>query len=187
MRSLIKHLKSDESLMRDYQQGDSVAFDVLYQRHKDKLFNFVYRSCQNREAVEDIAHDTWMAIIRSIEAYQPSAKFTTYLYRIARNKIIDHWRKPKIFEAETVEPDDVSQASLIHGNANYGMEQLQQINSLMVALQQLPAEQREAFLLKEEGFSQREIADITNSKPETVKSRVRYARQQLRTELGAAG
>ncbi len=172
--------------MRDYQQGDSIAFDVLYQRHKDKLFNFVYRSCQSPEAVEDIAHDTWMAIIRSIETYQPSARFTTYLYRIARNKIIDHWRKPKVTELDDVELDDISQSSLVHGHEDHGIEQLQLLNSLMNALQQLPEEQREAFLLKEEGFSQNEIADITNSKPETVKSRVRYARQQLRIELGAA-
>ncbi|MBX2867571.1 MAG: sigma-70 family RNA polymerase sigma factor [Acidiferrobacterales bacterium] len=186
MRTLIKQFKSDESLMRDYQQGDSVAFDVLYQRHKDKLFNYVYRSCQNPDVVEDIAHDTWMAIIRSAKNYQPSAKFTTYLYRIARNKVIDHWRKPKATEAIEIEPDDVSRSSLVHGQPNYGMEQLQLVSALMKALQQLPQEQREAFLLKEEGFSQNEIADITDSKPETVKSRVRYARRQLQLELGAA-
>jgi len=186
MRSLIKQLKSDESLMRQYQNGDSVAFDVLYQRHKDKLFNFVYQSCQNRAAVEDIAHDSWMAVIRTIDSYEPTARFTTYLYRIARNKIIDHWRKPHIADDNTLEADGVSLSEAVTGTISHGVEQLQMINSLMTALQQLPADQREAFLLKEEGFSQQEIADITDSKPETVKSRVRYARKQLRLELGAA-
>ena len=186
MRSLLKQLKSDETLMRDYQQGDSVAFDVLYQRHKDKLFNFVYRSCQNREAVEDIAHDSWMAVIRSIEQYEPTAKFTTYLYRIARNKIIDHWRKMRPEEDHPVEPDEVSSANTVSGSASHGTERLQMINALLAALALLPEEQREAFLLKEEGFSQMEIAEITGSKPETVKSRVRYARQQLRLELGVS-
>ncbi len=172
--------------MRDYQRGDSVAFDVLYQRHKDKLFNFVYRSCQNQEAVEDIAHDSWMAVIRSIEKYESTAKFTTYLYRIARNKIIDHWRKASIEDDNPIEPDDVSPANTVSGAASHGAERLHMINALLAALALLPEEQREAFLLKEEGFTQLEIAEITGSKPETVKSRVRYARQQLRLELGVS-
>jgi len=186
MRSLIKQLKSDESLMRDYQRGDSLAFDMLYQRHKDKLFNFIYRSCQHPESVEDIAHDTWMSIIRAAERYKPTAKFTTYLYQIARNKIIDHWRQNTRSDLGNAEVDQIQADERLYNNPDDNAEQLQLINELMNALLKLPHEQREAFLLKEEGFSQKEIAEITDSKPETVKSRVRYARQQLQTLMGAA-
>jgi len=185
MRSLIKQLKSDESLMRDYQRGDSIAFDVLYQRHKDKLFNFIYRSCQHSESVEDIAHDTWMSIIRTIENYQQTAKFTTYLYQIARNKIIDHWRQQKPTDTTDIGLDQIPSESNLSRSAGNNAEQLQLVNQLMNALLKLPHEQREAFLLKEEGFSQNEIAEITDSKPQAVKSRVRYARQQLRTLMAA--
>jgi len=171
--------------MLAYQRGDSAAFDVLYRRHKDKLFNFIYRSCQHAESVEDIAHDAWMAVIRHAEHYRPSAKFTTYLYQVARNKVIDHWRQqPSSEHATHIEEADVDQitpSALLDSGQRSAEGHLTLINELMSALLKLPHEQREAFLLTEEGFSQAEIADITDSKPETVKSRVRYARQQLRS------
>ena len=185
MRNLLKQFKSDESLMLDYQQGDSSAFDMLYMRHKDKLFNFIYRSCQHPESVEDIAHETWMAVIRAAEKYKNSAKFTTWLFQIARNKIIDQWRKQKP-ESSDIDLDQLRLHDALHvGNKNAG-EQLHLIQELFRALQCLPFEQREAFLLKEEGFSQSEIAEITDAKPETVKSRVRYAKKQLRSLMETA-
>lgn len=184
MQRLLKQLKSDESLMLAYQRGDSGAFEILYSRHKDTLFNFIFRSSNHPETVEDIAHDTWMSVIRSAQSYQPTAKFTTYLYRIARNKIIDHWRKQKPDEAAPgLDIDTLSDQA--NRSGMLAVEQLELIRELMQALQTLPFEQREAFLLKEEGFSQAEIADITQTKPETVKSRVRYARQSLRVLMEA--
>jgi RNA polymerase sigma-70 factor (ECF subfamily) len=185
MRSLIKQLKSDQALIRDYQRGDPKAFDVLYMRHKDKLFNFLYRSCQDRHAVEDIAHDTWVAVIRSIARFRPDSRFTTWLYTIARNKLVDHWRKQSSIPFHSDGLEYVATDDAIHRNMHHDLEQLQLVNEVMHALRDLPVEQREAFLLREEGFSQKEIADITGARPETVKSRVRYAREHLRVQMGA--
>ena len=196
MKAFLTSLKSDESLMLDYQNGDSVAFEVLYQRHKDKLFNFIYRSCRNPEVVEDVAHEVWIAVIRNIDSYQPKAKFTTYLYQITRNKIIDHGRRQKSKPIDGVDDDvdfeNLSRQDGLHSlqpsaghDADNQLEWMHLLNQLMDALARLPDEQREAFLLKEQGFNQKEIADITETTPETVKSRVRYARKSLKQTLGA--
>jgi len=177
MQKLLHNLKSDESLMLAYQRGDSLAFEVLYMRHKNPLFNFLYNSCQQYALVEDLAHDIWMAVIRNIENYKDKASFKTYLYRIARNKLIDHWRSSKEGQQQEFDED-------LHLNATIEVNELEQgiqVKQILDAILNLPYEQREAFLLKEEGFSQNEIAKITQSKPETVKTRVRYATQTLRS------
>ena len=163
--------------MLAYQRGDSLAFEVLYMRHKNSLFNFLYKSCQQHALVEDLAHDIWMSIIRTIENYEAVATFKTFLYRIARNKIIDHWRKLKEQESQTSQFDEQQYLSeTITDNENNKVL----VQEVLQAIMQLPEQQRETFLLREQGFSQKEIADITNSKPETVKSRIRYATQQLK-------
>ena len=178
MRQLINRLKSDESLMLAYQRGDAVAFEHLYQRHKDALFAFLFRSCPRHAIVEEIAQETWMAVIRAAERYRADAQFRTWLYQIAHNRLVDFWRRPdnrhsaldeEQFEVEATTPDCSRDA-------------LQQ--KLLAAIAQLPTEQRDTLLLQEQGFSQREIAEITAAGEETVKSRLRYARKQLRKLLG---
>jgi RNA polymerase sigma factor (sigma-70 family) len=178
MKKLLQSLKSDESLLLAYQKGDSIAFEVLYMRHKNSLFNFLYNSCRQHQLVEDLAHDIWLSIIRGIENYKAVATFKTYLYRIARNRLIDHWRKEKDSKFEYAEFNEEKHLSTtVSGDS---AERTIQVMEILDAIMKLPDEQREAFLLREEGFSQQEIAEITDSKPETVKSRVRYATQQLR-------
>ncbi len=184
MGKVLLSLKSDESLMLAYQKGDSLAFEVLYMRHKNQLFNFLYNSCQQPQLVEDLAHDIWLSIIHSIEKYIPLATFKTYLFRIARNKLIDHWRKAKADKYEIVAFDEqqhLNSEISVDGVSNDDMTRGIQVKEILDAIMQLPEEQREAFLLREEGFSQKEIAEITNSNPETVKSRMRYATSQLKS------
>ena len=181
MRKLFLNLKSDESLMLAYQQGDSVAFEMLYQRHKSNLFHYLFHSCQNPNIVEDLAHDVWLSVIRRAAQYQASATFKTYLYRIAWHRLVDYWRKSSRNQRFDDEFDEMTylnpKATLPEG------EQSVVMNEIMDAISKLPDEQRVAFLLKEEGFSQQEIADITEAKPETVKSRLRYANNALRIAL----
>lgn len=182
MQKFLNNLRSDESLMLAYQKGDSVAFEVLYMRHKNQVFNFLYKGCQQLQLVEDLAHDIWLSIIRSIESYRPDASFRTYLYRIARNRLIDHWRKHA--GQQDVEFDE--QTHLDASISVSGTEQAVQVREILDAIMTLPDEQREVFLLREEGFSQQEIAEITGSKQETVKSRARYATNSLRNILEVA-
>lgn len=180
MGRLFHPLRSDESLILAYRDGDASAFETLYRRHKDRLFHFLLLGCGHRETVEDIAHDVWLAVIRGVAAYQPTALFRTWLYRIARNRLIDHRRTDKSHRLRELDPDDAEHAG---GTPAPSMEQAALCRRLLAALDSLPPEQREVFLLGQEGFSRAEIAAITGAAPETVKSRVRYARGQLRKSL----
>ena len=176
MFTLINRLKSDEALMLAYQRGDTAAFDSLYHRHKDGLFAFLYRSCARRAVVEELAQDAWMAVINSAPGYRTEARFKTWLYQIAHNRLVDFWRRrdnqhPGL---ENV-PEPATETNPEAADELTGQ--------LMSAIGQLPNEQRDALLLREQGFSQREIASITRCPEETVKSRLRYARAQLRRQL----
>ena len=172
MPGILNALKSDETLMLAYQAGDARAFETVYLRHKDALFNFLFRSVRQMGVVEDLAQDIWMSIIHGIETYRPAASFRTYLYRIARNRLVDHWRR------ESYRDSDQFVESEHAGNEN--PEHNARLMEVLNAIAALPREQGEALLLHEEGFSQKEIADITETKPETVKSRLRYARRGLK-------
>src|SRR5947207_3257194 len=83
---------SDEQLMLAYAAGDATAFDALYGRHKGSLFRFVLRSVKGRAEAEEIFQDVWMRAVEARRRYEPRAKFTTWLYTIAHNRIVDHWR-----------------------------------------------------------------------------------------------
>ena len=167
--------------MLAYQQGDSAAFETLYQRHKSNLFNYLFHSCQNPSVVEDLAHDIWLSVIRRAEHYQTTATFKTYLYRIAWHRLVDHWRKSSRDQQLDGEFDEMTYMK--PETTSPEGEQTVMVNQIREAIANLPNEQRIAFLLKEEGFSQQEIADITEAKPETVKSRLRYANKALRHAL----
>lgn len=175
MRQLIHRLKSDEALMLAYQRGDVAAFDSLYRRHKDGLFTFLYRSCPRQAIVEELAQEAWEGVIDAAARYHPDARFRTWLYRIAHNRLVDFWRRRdnRMDSLEGV-PEPVATGD--------GAAELRQ--AVMEAVAALPGEQRDALLLQEQGFSLGDIAAITGAERETVKSRLRYARRQLRERLG---
>lgn len=177
MLALINRLKSDEALMLAYQRGDTGAFECLYRRHKDGLFAFLYRSCPRLAVVEELAQDAWLAVVNSAPGYRPEARFKTWLYQIARNRLVDFWRR----RDNTHGPLDTAPEPLAD-NSGAARQELQQC--LMTAIGELPHEQRDAILLQEQGFSLREIAEISGDGEETIKSRLRYARKQLRQALG---
>lgn len=174
-------LMRDETLMDAYSVGNADAFEELYRRYKKGLFVFLRRQCSNVEVCEELTHDTWMAVIKQSNHYRSSATFKTWLFRIAHNRLVDHWRKHGssanvLFEelSETLEA------------AQPDVDTQMKIAELLLCLESLSAEQTEAVLLKIEGFSHAEIADITNTKQETVKSRLRYAAKHLRLSIEGA-
>jgi len=164
---------SDGALLKSYADGNLAAFDCLYRRHKNKLFMYVRRQCPTHELAEDIAHDTWLGVIRQSGNYSPSAKFTTWLYRIAHNRLVDLWRKHSAPGYLLI--DDLAEQLAAKDQSYLALKELLQ------SLQALPETQMEALLLKIEGFSHAEIAAITESKQETVKSRLRYATRSLKS------
>lgn len=188
----LQTLKSDESLMLAYQAGKLSSFEVLYNRHKDSLYRFFKYHCATNNPgtahAEDLAQDTWAAIINRVEHYQASAKFKTYLFTVARNKLIDFYRRYGHLENHCDSFDDEAIDSDQQYRKSEPSEQEQHLHQqqLLQQLDKLPIDQKQAFILKEEGFSLEEIASISDVNTETIKSRLRYARTRLKQLLTAA-
>lgn len=181
----------DEDLMLAYAAGDATAFDALYVRHKGGVYRYVLRHCGHAGVTDELFQDIWMNVVRARASYIPSAKFTTWLYRIAHNRLIDHWRASGRVELVSASADDDCDDPLaaIPGARNDEPEVRAGAREIGVrlkaALAALPPAQREAFLLHQEGgLELSEIAALTGAGIETVKSRLRYALTKLRTELG---
>ena len=170
--------------MLKYQRGDSRAFEKLYSRHKDQLYGYLYRSHVDLAVIEEIAQETWMAVINSIANYLPSAKFKTYLYAIAHRKLVDYWRKNKYEQLiDTVDKSGEYLVESLEDRKSNTDNSVDLSMDLLLALESLNKDQQQAFLLKESGFSRVEIARVTGSNEETVKSRIRYATAHLRRTL----
>ena len=182
----------DEALMLAYAAGDAAAFDALYARHKGGVYRYLVRHCGNAGLADELFQDVWMNVIRVRATYAPTAKFATWLYRIARNRLVDHWRASAHAALVAVDPDgdcDDDPLAGIPGARNDEPEVrvgAREIGArLATALAALPAAQREAFLLHQEGgLELAEIAALTGAGVETVKSRIRYALAKLRETLG---
>jgi RNA polymerase sigma-70 factor (ECF subfamily) len=175
---------TDEKLMLLYKENDAGAFEVLYARHKGPVYRYVLRQCTDRNIADELFQDIWMKLIQMRERYEVRAKFTTYLYTIARNRVIDYYRiaGKRDFDADAVEPDSLDAGDQY--NPENRLQLQRDCDRLMAALTELPALQREAVLLKEEaGMSLQEIATLTGVNTETVKSRLRYAIGKLRQVL----
>ena len=181
----------DEDLMLAYAADDASAFDALYARHKAAVYRYFLRQCTHAGIAEELFQDVWMSVIRSRATYAPSAKFTTWLYRIAQHRLIDHWRASGRVELVTAGPDDDADDPLEAAPADTADEPEARAGTrelsgrLKAACAALPAAQREAFLLHQEsGLELTEIAALTGAGVETIKSRIRYAVAKLRVELG---
>jgi RNA polymerase sigma-70 factor (ECF subfamily) len=183
----------DEDLMMRYRDGDAAAFEILYSRHKGALFRYFNRQCYEPAIAEELFQDSWMSIIKSRKNYVRTAKFTTYMFTIAHNKLIDFYRRNKIRFADSTKNEDSSSSIEINELAARAEDQPDQIlvtqqkqSQLMSAVKLLPETQREVFLLREEsGLSLEEIANITDVNMETAKSRLRYAVKSLKKYISA--
>ena len=179
---------ADEELMLRYAAGDVTAFELLYARHRGGLYAFVARQSPVAAWVDDIYQDAWLAVTRSRTDYRPSAAFRTWLYQIARNRLIDLVRQhqPARLARYLADEDDDPAASLPDPapGPDAVAERQQRKAALEQALATLPPAQREAFLLREHAeLSVDDIAAMTGVTPETAKSRLRYALNKLKTAL----
>ena len=178
-------MDDDAALLRRYRRGDAAAFNALYQRHRLGLFRFLLGLCGDHALAEEVFQETWVSLIRSQSEQRESVLFKTWLYQIARNRLIDHWRKSGRHQGKLAEYDEAQ-----HASADPGPGPEQQLllsrdqERLQAALADLPEEQREVFLLRAHGdLELAEIAELTRTPAETVKSRLRYALNKLRRLL----
>ena len=177
--------ETDEELMLSYGAGNAGAFERLYRRHKGSLYRYLLRQINHVESAEEIYQDIWMQLIRHRNNYQPNARFRTYLFHIAHNKLIDYYRSKNRGIPLSYDDCDVDQQP---GDSKSGpmdsVARKQLANQILDALKSLPEAQREAWLLKEEcGLTATEIAEATGISLEAAKSRLRYATGKLRQEL----
>lgn len=177
----------DEALMLLYARGDQEAFRVLYLRHRSRLHRFIQRMTPDRTLAEDVFQETWMAIINGRSRYVAKARFVTYMFTIAQNRLVHHRRRDRTRmcndDAFGESFESAEQGQHTDGPDRY-LENEVLGQALLEAVQQLPVEQREAFLLKAEGdLSLTEIAHVTGVGSETAKSRLRYALNRLRLKL----
>lgn len=176
---------SDETLLARYRNGDAAAFQVLYVRHRQGLYRFLLGLCNKVELAEEVYQETWLSLVRSTSQPQGRAGFRTWLYQIARNRLIDDWRKQGVHRPLHDSYDEQTHAT---PDNTSDPEQLLSLSRdegrLNAALQALPEEQREVFLLRAHGdMDLPQIATLTDTPLETVKSRLRYAQQKLRRLL----
>lgn len=182
--------RTDETLMLDYRDGDAAAFDALYARHRSRLYRYLLHQCGRRELADEMFQEIWMSVIRIRSGYEVSAKFTTWLFRIAHNRLIDSFRsRGRLAEFEVAANDAEGDAPDCPAPSCEQPERLLErahlAGRLVAAVEALPAAQREAFLLAAEGgLTVEEIGKATGTGFETAKSRLRYAYSRLRSELG---
>ncbi len=187
--------RSDEVLMAAYRDGNVRAFELLVFRHRKSLFNFLLRSVHNRSRAEELLQEVFVRIIRAKDRYEISAKFTTWAYTIARNLTVDESRRARFRDHVSLDAprrgcDGEAGRSLIDVKASQevGTDERADAPRLLARVQQaldeLPAEQREVFVLREiSNLSFKDIGDILGAPENTVKSRMRYALEKLREAL----
>jgi RNA polymerase sigma-70 factor (ECF subfamily) len=170
---------ADSALMLRYKDGDIQAFETLYRRHNHSLYRYLLRLSLNQQTAEDLFQEVWSKIVKARHRYRPTAKFTTFLYRVAHNCFIDHVRRNnRHLQSIAVDPDtspDPGDEPDVRAERSLARRRLE------AALLTIPFEQRDAFLLHEEaGLSIDTIAEISGVKRETIKSRLRYASKKLK-------
>ncbi len=173
--------------MLAYRDGDASAFDALYRRHKGPLYRYLLRQCRDAAAAEDLFQDIWANLVRARRSYVVSARFSTYLYRLAHNRVIDHYRRRVPAALVSYDDDDASvpePAAPAQERPDTRYDVKQQAAHLLTLLDALPEAQREAFVLQQESdMSVEEIAAVTGVTHETAKSRLRYAMVKLRSGM----
>jgi len=184
--------RSDEELMLAYRRGETASFEALLKRHGAGIHRFALRFLGDRMQAEEVVQESFLRVIRAASRYEARSSFRNYLYRIARNLCMDLLRKRPREPLSAEGTDDSGSPVECVADPNpgpeirVGSEQVRLV--IHRALRGLPPEQREVFLLKEvRGMRLQDVADVTGANLNTVKSRLRYALQGLRTELVRRG
>lgn len=178
-KPLPKH-DSDAELMLQLQQGNESAFDMLVERWQSPLINFFYRSLSSYEQAEDLTQVVFVRLYRASRTYQPRAKFSTFLFQIARRLLINEFRRSQRKPLDLWDPADLTAVSTERDyQRNMELEE-----AFEQSLGKLPENQRTAILLlKQQELSYQEIANIMGANESAVKTWIFRARKFLKQEL----
>jgi RNA polymerase sigma-70 factor (ECF subfamily) len=183
---------SDESLMARYVAGDQRAFETVYRRHRAPLRRFLARQCGSEATAQELAQEVWFRVIRAVQDgnYSADGRFGPYLFRIARNHLIDWYRKTGSYREIEIDEttENETESAMLESSGARNPEQTlgdkQAVQNVLAAIEDLPPEQRTALMMYlDSDMSYEEIAEATGTNRETVKSRLRYARQTLKDRV----
>lgn len=170
----------DAALLRQVGQGHQAAMRPLVERWQRPLVNFFYRSTQSFATAEDLAQITFVRVFRSASTYQAKAKFSTYLFHIARRLLINEYRRQSRKPLEAVDPNEVTETV----SGRQPLELLELEEAFQEALKSLPENQRTALLLlKQQELSYDEIAETMEASLASVKSWIHRGRTKLKAEM----
>lgn len=172
-------MASDEELMSAAGHGDMDAFEQLVRRHQERALNIAYRFLGDQQEAEDLVQQAFLNILEKAASYRPTARFTTYLYRVLANACLDYRRKKRPRPTE-----HVPSGGSVSEEPGRVLEQRQRIEMVRAAIDGLPERQRMALVLQQyEGLSYLEIARAMDCTAAAVESLLVRARRNLRDEL----
>lgn len=183
--------QTDENIMLDYQSGNREAITMIFHRYKNRVLNFCLRILGNRADAEDATHDVFVTLMNSRYTHHPNAKFSTWLFTIARNRCIDKIRKTKkVFSLTLTNNDRTADVQWdVPDDADSSADDLEKKERAVLvqkAIARLAYQQREAIVLREyHQFSYDEIAKILNCSLDNVKILIFRAREKLRVDLAS--
>lgn len=176
----------DESLINAYGKGNLPAFEALYARHKGATFRYFLRQSSNRSDAEDLHQELWNKIIKQAAKFKADARFTTWMYKIATNMLIDRNRHltvvSDVIQSESHSERDAVEEAISHSkNPDADVQAIQQKNAMLQCMQKLPIVQLQTFIMREEsGLSFQELANVFEVSLDAAKSRLRYAVKALK-------
>jgi len=174
----------DEFLMEEVRRGSAEAFETLYDRHHRAAFNFFLRFLRDSRAAEDLLQETFLRVFTHRETYRPAATFKTWLFTIARNLLVDHWRRTRT-RPETLDDEPLRAAADPSPGPLAAVEGRSLEERLQAAVNRLPPFQREVVLLSRfAGLNHEEIAHVTGASPGAVRVALHRALRRLRDLLG---
>ncbi len=181
---------SDYELVNQFIKGSQESIETLINRHRNRVYTYIYLIVKNQQLAEDIFQDTFIKVVQSLKRgkYTDNGKFLSWVIRIAHNLIIDHFRREKQFNITTredYETDVFNSRKLAYGTIEDELVHNQIINDVRGLIDELPADQREVVMLRHYGgLSFKEIAEHTNVSINTALGRMRYALINLRKLIG---
>jgi len=169
-----------EKLLEDYvSTGDKTNIAKLVEQFNLSIYHYLV-SLSDKETAEDTIQTTWLKVIKVQSTSKQHTNVKSWLYTIARNTLIDELRRQQKWQWQTLEEHHLNCCSLTQE-----LEKNDRVEKFNLAISQLPFYQREVFIFQQEGFSVIEICELTDEHFETVKSRLRYARKNLKEMLGS--
>lgn len=179
---------SDHDLMRSVSTGDEKAFETLILRYQEAVFGYFRRSGAGIQDTEDLAQETFIKIFRSSANYSPTASFTTFLFTVARNCLIDFLRKKKRRPNYSEFDETIFIVKEGMGAPDEELKRRELEQAVALAMEKLPLKHRETLVLAEgQGLKYQDIAEILDIPVGTVKSRIFSAVKALRYSLSKQG